>query len=147
MEDLIVYNIKAGRLLLENSNQEVLAPNPASDDDPQFQWNIGASAITWRIPQKAVDLRLYASTITQEKEPDLATRCLLFRKRIKQLEYQLDTVGPKKRRKVVTSPNTRFTGIRAIREAQIVAGDREINAEDSDRTIESDGIGDFIEVE
>ncbi|ESZ90720.1 transposase [Sclerotinia borealis F-4128] len=68
-------------------------------------------------------------------------------KRIKQLEYQLDAVVPKKRHKVVTSPNNRFTGIRAIREAQIVAGDRGINAEDSDGTIESDGTGDFIEVE
>ncbi|ESZ92697.1 transposase [Sclerotinia borealis F-4128] len=179
MEALIVHNIKAGwkasglwpknrakplmsRLLLENSNQEVLAPNPASDDDPQLQWNIGASAIIWKTPQKASDLRLYASTMTQEKEPDLPTRRLLFRKiikafdiknynlmesgkRIKQLEYQLDAVVPKKRRKVVTSPNTRFSGIRAIREAQIVAGDRGINAEDSDDTIESGGTGDFIE--
>ncbi|ESZ92092.1 transposase [Sclerotinia borealis F-4128] len=122
-----------------------------------------ASAIIWKTPQKASDLRLYASTMIQEKEPDLPTRHLLFHKiikafdikdynlmesgkRIKQLEYQLDTVIPKKRRKVVTSPYTRFSGIRAIREAQIVAGDRGINAEDSDDTIESGGTGDFIEV-
>ncbi|ESZ92690.1 transposase [Sclerotinia borealis F-4128] len=71
------------RLLLENSNQKVLVPNPASDDDPQFQWNIGVSVITWRILQKAMDLQLYASTMTQEKEPDLATRHLLFRYDIK----------------------------------------------------------------
>ncbi|ESZ92124.1 transposase [Sclerotinia borealis F-4128] len=151
------------RLLLENSNQEVLAFNPASDNDLQLQWNIGASAIIWKTPQKASDLRLYTSTMTQEKEPDLPTRRLLFRKiikafdiknynliesgkYIKQLEYQLDTVIPKKRHKIIISPNTRFSGIRAIKETQIIAGDHGINTEDSNDTIESGGTGDFIEI-
>jgi hypothetical protein len=35
---------------------------------------------------------------------------------------------------VKASPNSKFVGIRAIKRAQIEAGDREINKEDSDRT-------------
>jgi 4-hydroxybenzoate polyprenyltransferase len=39
---------------------------------------------------------------------------------------------PRKRRKVRTSPNSKFVRIEAIKKAQIEAGDREINIEDSD---------------
>jgi hypothetical protein len=35
---------------------------------------------------------------------------------------------------VKASPNSKFVGIRAIKRAQIKAGDREINEEDSDGT-------------
>ena len=41
---------------------------------------------------------------------------------------------PRKRRKVRTSPNSKFVGIEAIKKAQIEAGDREIDIEDSDET-------------
>ena len=45
-----------------------------------------------------------------------------------------------------TSPNSKFADIRAIKQAQIEAGDREIEEEDSDLSIESDSIADCIEV-
>ena len=41
---------------------------------------------------------------------------------------------PRKRRKVRTSPNSKFVGIEAIKKAQIEAGDREIDIRDSDST-------------
>ena len=43
---------------------------------------------------------------------------------------------PRKRRKVRTSPNSKFAGIEAIKRAQIEAGDREIDKGDEDSTIE-----------
>ena len=43
---------------------------------------------------------------------------------------------PRKRRKVRVSPNSKFVGIEAIRQAQIKAGDRDIKAEDSNSTQE-----------
>lgn len=59
---------------------------------------------------------------------------------IKQLEARLDQLQPRKRRKVQTSLNSKFADIRAIQEAQITAGDQEIElialeeAKDSDST-------------
>ncbi|TVY14366.1 hypothetical protein LARI1_G009224 [Lachnellula arida] len=66
---------------------------------------------------------------------------------VKDLEARLEQLEPRKRRCVRTSPNSKFADIKAIKEAQIKAGDREIKEEDSKVVIESDGIGDYIEVE
>ncbi|KAF7889298.1 uncharacterized protein EAF01_010031 [Botrytis porri] len=181
IEGLTIQNIKSGwqasglwpknmakplmsRLLLENSNREVLSLNPESDDDPILQWNIYSSFIQWKTPQKGADIRKYRDIMIQEKEIDLPTRRLLFRKiikgfdakdyepleaenKIRKLEYQLDEALPRKRRKVVVSPNSKFAGIRAIRRTQIEAGDREDEVDDSSSAIESDSTGDFIEVQ
>ena len=57
-----------------------------------------------------------------------------YETRIKQLEARVIDLEPRKRKKVRTSPNSKFVGIGAIRKAQIKAGDLEINEEDSDRT-------------
>ena len=54
---------------------------------------------------------------------------------------------PRKRRCVRTSPNSRFADIKAIKQAQIEAGDREIEEEDSNLSIESDSTIDCIEVQ
>ena len=43
---------------------------------------------------------------------------------------------PRKRKKVRTSPNSKFVRIKAIKRAQIEAGDRQIEDEDSNRTIQ-----------
>jgi hypothetical protein len=48
---------------------------------------------------------------------------------------------------VGTSLNSKFTDIEAIKQAQIEAGDREINKEDSDSSIESASTGDCIEIQ
>jgi hypothetical protein len=40
----------------------------------------------------------------------------------------------RKRKRVKASSNSKFVRIRAIKRAQIKAGDREINKEDSDKT-------------
>ena len=54
---------------------------------------------------------------------------------------------PRKRRKVKTSPNSKFTGIRAIRKAQIEARDRQIEAKDFDVSTDSESTLSCIEIE
>ena len=46
-----------------------------------------------------------------------------------------------------TSPNSKFVGIRAIREAQIQAGDRQIEEEDTELSEDNNSITDYIIVE
>jgi hypothetical protein len=46
-----------------------------------------------------------------------------------------------------TSPNSKFADIKAIKEAQIAAGDREIEEEDSDSSVDTTNTGDCIEVQ
>ena len=50
------------------------------------------------------------------------------------MEAKVIQLEPRKRRKVRTSPNSKFVEIEAIKKAQIEAGDREIDIEDSDET-------------
>ncbi len=52
------------------------------------------------------------------------------------MESRVIQLEPRKRRKVRTSPNSKFAGIEAIKRAQIEAGDREIDDEDEDSTIQ-----------
>ena len=98
------------------------------------------------------------------RDTDLLTRRVLFRKiakgidekdfviaqqelRIKQLEAKVEQLEPRKRRKVRTSLNSKFAGIKAIKRAQIEAGDRQIEAEDSDVSTDSASTLYFIEIE
>jgi hypothetical protein len=48
---------------------------------------------------------------------------------------------------VRTSPNSKFTGIKAIKRAQIEARDRQIKAEDSDVSTDSASTLSCIEIE
>ena len=109
-------------------------------------------------------MRGQASKITELGDIDLSTRRVLFRKiakgidekdfviaqhelRIKQLEARVEQLEPRKRRKVKTSPNSKFAGIEAIKKAQIEAGDRQIEAEDSESSDDSASTIDCIEVQ
>ena len=67
--------------------------------------------------------------------------------RIKELEERLEHLRPKKKRKVQTSPNSKFTTIRAIKEAQIAAGERQITPVESESGGESDSTISCIEVD
>lgn len=142
------------RLLLENSNQSKGTPLGTPKSEPIPNWNADTSAIAWDTPQKGHDVRKQAQQITALRDTDTATCRVLFRKvakgldqkdfviaqqelRIKQLEARVDQLEPRKRRKVRTSPNSKFTDIRRIRGAQIEAGDRQVNADDSDTSVNS----------
>ena len=67
--------------------------------------------------------------------------------RIRQLEAKVVQLEPRKRRKVQTSPNSKFVRIQAIKKAQIEAGDRQIEAEDTEMSEDNDSTMDCIIVE
>ena len=67
--------------------------------------------------------------------------------KIKELEERLEHLRPRKKRKVQTSPNSKFTTTRAIKEAQIAAGERQITADESESGEESDSTESCIEVD
>jgi len=140
------------RLLLENSNKaaEQTPGTLAKDFIPE--WNRDSSFVTFQTPQKSLDIREQAKQITGLETTDPATARVLFRKvakglddkdfviaqhelRIKQLEARVLQLEPRKRRKVVTSPNSKFADIEAIYRAQVEAGDRPNVPLDSDGLI------------
>ena len=152
------------RLLLENSNKSTEETSEASNKELVPNWNLDGSIIAWETPQKSKDIRQQAREITRLKDIDSSTCKILFRKvakslddkdfviakhelRIKQLEARVEELKPKKRRKVRTSPNSKFAGIKAIRRAQIEAGNSEIKAEDFDISIDSVSTLSCIELE
>ena len=143
-------------LLLENSNKPTILPiDPSTPSlasslatpEPRIQ----GSQVVWSTPRKARDLRdqlgIFSSqtqtTTTQrhlfqkvqkafdEKDVQLATS----QQKIKSLEAQVEAGKARKRRKVKTSPNSRFADIKAIHKAQVEAGEAE---ESSDESSESD---------
>src|SRR5882757_4354760 len=149
------------RLLLENSNQ-VLPTTPT--ETLAFDWNADISSFQWNTPKAGKEVHLQVDIMTRFGHDDLPTRRLLFRKvikgfdekdftlgqseiRIQQLEAKLEQLQPKKRRKVQTSLNSKFVDTKAIKEAQILARDREVIQIDSESSIDSDSTEDCIEVE
>lgn len=149
------------RLLLENSNKATESTTEALGKQLALDWNQEGSFIAWKTPQKSEDVRQQARQITELGSADLPTHRVLFRKvakgldekdfviaqhelRIKQLEVRVQQLEPRKRRKVKTSPNSRFAGIEAIKKAQVEAGDHQIEAEDSETSEDSDSIIDCI---
>ena len=152
------------RLLLENSNSTKGKTTNESNNDLQLDWNAILSTVQWETPKAAKDIYLQASTIARLGTLDLPTQRQLFRKftkgfdekdyslaeanlRIKQLEEKLEGLQPRKRRKVVTSPNSKFADIKAIKQAQIDAGRSDIEDDKSIITLEGSSIGDYIEVD
>jgi hypothetical protein len=137
------------RLLLENSNKPNKQTPVASGKDLVPEWNQTRSFIPWEIPLKSQDVRQWARQITGLETTDSATTRVLFRKmakslddkdfliaqhelRIKQLEARVQQLEPRKRRKVQTSPNSKFANIKAIRRSQIEARERQNVLVDSD---------------
>ena len=66
--------------------------------------------------------------------------------RIRELEERLEQLRPRKKRKVQTSPNSKFATTRAIQAAQIAAGDRQIISVKPESEGDSDSIISYIEV-
>jgi hypothetical protein len=149
------------RLLLENSNQELEIGAP---EDFQTAVEVEESSIVWSTPKASKEFRLQLNTLTKTLHDNIPTRRLLFKKAIKafdqkdfalgqaemkiqQLEAKLDQLQPRKKRRVQTSPNSRFADIQAIQRAQIAAGDQEIVAIESDSAGDSEATEDCIEVE
>jgi len=115
-------------------------------------------------PRARKDIHLQIRTLATGLHNQLPTQRLLFRKiikgidekdyelgkanlRIRELEERLEQLRPKKRRKVQTSPNSKFVTTRAIREAQIAAKDRQIEHVESELERDLDSTVSCIEVD
>lgn len=116
------------RLLLENSNKRADNASETSRNVKAPEWHTSNSIVEWGTPQKSADIRLQARQITGLGTLDLSTSRMLFRKvakgidqkdfviaqqerKIKQLEAKVIDLQPRKRRKVETSPNSRFATV------------------------------------
>lgn len=140
------------RLLLENSNKGKKNATNATDalKTPLSikSWTSETSQVAWTTPRKSKDLKAQVLHFSQ-LESDVPTKRLLFRKitkgfdekdsllakaqlQIQALEAQLEAARPKRRRKVETSPNSRFADIKAIQHAQEKADVAENNKEDGE---------------
>ncbi|KAJ6436170.1 UbiE/COQ5 family methyltransferase [Purpureocillium lavendulum] len=139
-------------LLLENSNKRKKdakkAPDAFRSPFSTPGWQSDASQIAWSTPRRPQDLKVQVLQFNQ-LDDDVPTKRLLFRKitkgfdekdgllaeaqlQIQALETQLAAAKPKKRKRVETSPNSRFADVEAVRRAQA-----EVNAAengDPDRT-------------
>ena len=113
-------------MLLENSNKTLEIPKDI--ESSTFDWTTRASQVIWSIPKKSTDIKAQTAQFQGLQEQDDFTKRLLFRKiikgfeeqesvlanhelRIKSLEAQLEKARPKKRRRVRTSPNSKFVNI------------------------------------
>ena len=151
-------------LLLENSNRSTTTPLQSSQNIPRHHLEVSSTSIQFSTPKAKKDMYLQIRTLATVSHDQLPTQRLLFRKivkgidekdyklgkanmRIKELEERLEQLRPKKRRKVRTSPNSKFVTTRAIREAQIAAGDRQIVPVESEGEGDSDSTVSCIEVD
>jgi hypothetical protein len=137
------------RLLLENSNKAAEETPATSGNVEVPEWNQDGSFILWETPRKSEDVRQQARQIMGLEQADTTTARVLFRKvakgldekdfliaqherRIQQLEARVQQLEPRKRRKVRTSPNSKFASIEDIYRAQVADGERESIPVDSD---------------
>jgi hypothetical protein len=67
--------------------------------------------------------------------------------KIKELEARIEQLRPRKRKKVLTSPNSRFVTTRVIREAQIAARERQIRPTESESNGDLESTISCIEVD
>ena len=152
------------RLLLENSNQaKTKAPEIQSTPYSRSQLLVDSSQVQWSTPRKSRDLRDQIHIFTK-LDTDPFTNKLLFRKitkafdekdsilaaserRVNQLEMQLEAARPRKRKRVRTSPNSKFVNIEAIWQAQNEANGAEIEQDDEEGSNVSIAEGSCIEVQ
>jgi hypothetical protein len=135
--------------LLKNSNKTPKQHIRHHQQPETFDWTAEVSLITWTTPRKSVDLRDQLRSAQQLQETDQFTQRQLFKKitkgfdekdsllaevrlRIQALETQLEIARPKKRKKVETSPNSKFADIERIFQAQQAAVGVEIEDEGSE---------------
>jgi len=148
-------------LLLENSNSTKKRSNQATGGQIEGHipdWTAETSLVIWSTPRKSADLRSQVQAYHKLGETDNSTCRQLFKKitkgfdekeslladaqlKIQALETKLEASRPKKRRKVRTSPNSKFANIEAIYKAQEEATGIQNEGEESDTSnVEADCI-------
>jgi 4-hydroxybenzoate polyprenyltransferase len=150
-------------LLLENANGVSTTLSEAQEDLPIIDWTEETSDVVWETPKGAKDIHQSLARFHKLKDSNTSTRRLLFRKiaksislkdtqlasqelKIKELEAEVEVRRTQKRRKVETSPNSKFVNIKAIRKAQLAAQGIEEDEEGSSSSEETVSEVDCIEV-
>lgn len=130
------------RLLVENANAATTPTNDTRLDVLEGPATLGLTSGSqlqpWTTPTKTTEMRTQLVKLTQQIKPT-STQRLLFQKVSKAfdnkdfdlallqreneaLRAQLEAIKPRKRKKVKTSPNSKFANIKSIRKAQLEAG-------------------------
>ena len=116
------------QLLLENNNKPIKS---TSQETPTLLLEPLITPLPFSTPKGRRDLHLGLRTLANSSHDQLLTQRVLFKKitkgfdkkdfelgeanmRIKELEARLEQLKPRKRRKVQTSPNSKFAITRAI---------------------------------
>jgi 4-hydroxybenzoate polyprenyltransferase len=161
-------------LLLENSNKPAILPvNPGTPiiagSIASIQGGLRGAPVVWSTPRKARELRDSLDILTQQAQPTTTQR-LLFHKiqkvfdekdvqlatsqyKVQALEARIEAAKARKRKKVKTSPNSKFANIEAIYRAQVEAGEAEKRPDEySDSDIPSEAgscivVGPVVRVE
>jgi 4-hydroxybenzoate polyprenyltransferase len=156
MSPLLLENSNSSKTTLEVTSQATQSSNEYSEIDSQ--------QVIWSTPKKSTEITAQAIEFQKLQDQGLSTQRLLFRKirkgfeeqesvlvdyelKIQSLEAELEKARPKKRRKVRTSPNSKFVNIEQIRKAQIEAEGAEIIDDDEEEANKSDSTLDCIEIE
>ena len=151
-------------LLLENSNKSTNLTLSKPQETPIQPPKVFNTSIELQTPKVRKDLYLQIRSLASESHDQVPTQRLLFRKvikeinekkyelrkaniKIKKLKEKLEHLKSKKKRKVQTNPNSKFATIRAIRKAQIAAGERQIESVESESKRELEFIISYIEVD
>lgn len=130
------------RLLVENANAATTPTNDTHLDvlegPATLRLTSSSQLQPWTTPTKTTEMRTQLVKLTQQIKPT-STQRLLFQKVSKAfdnkdfdlallqreneaLRAQLEAIKPRKRKKVKTSPNSKFANIKSIRKAQLEAG-------------------------
>jgi len=151
-------------LLLENSNKSKEKPSKMQNTPSSAsQLLLDSSQVLWSTPRKSKELRDQIQIFTK-LDTDQSTSKLLFRKitkafdekasllvtaerRAEQLESQLEATRPKKKKKVRTSPNSKFVNVQAIRRTQNEVNGVEIEEDSEEGSDESMSEKSCIEVQ
>jgi 4-hydroxybenzoate polyprenyltransferase len=152
------------RLLLENSNQIKSTVSEAQNTPVSTSnWLEESTQVLWSTPRKSKELRDQIQVFNQ-LDMDQSTNKLLFRKitkafdkkdyllatakrQVQALERELESLKPRKRMKVRTSPNSKFVNIKAIQQAQEEANRGEIEEDEAEGSDVSSIEGSCIEVQ
>ena len=149
-------------LLLENSN--IGKKSLQASQSKSKPLTMDSPLVLLSTPRKSMEVKAQVARFQSLGTDNPFTQRILFRKiikgfedqesilasnsfKIQSLEVQLEKARPRKRRKVKTSPNSKFADIARIQQTQLEAGEAKNKEGDGDESNESDFTLDCILIE
>ena len=158
------------KLLLENSNKPVLEEKddeealvPITPKPRNLDFSEDMTEVVWETPKRSACLQRQLRQFQNLKEPSTITTNLLARKlakgydikdlalaqaqtKIHKLQKEVEILRPKKRKRVLPSPNSKFIRIEDIWKAKMKSEGIEDSSEDEESDEESIDTNSCIEV-